>query len=171
MGIANILSKIRCPQLKYAAMASALIALFCCSPLWASTSDRQQLPPVLLPNYYQSLSVGYQSIQSYHGYLAKRGSRDRNYQQWQNLSPEERDKLRKKYQEWQSLPQDEQEAIRRRLNQLNRMPSQKRKLYKQLFRQWQHLPPDERQQLQRDLDNWDYLSPQQQNSIRRRFHN
>lgn len=171
MGIVNILFKIHCPRLKYVATAAALIALFWCSPLWASIPDRQQISPVLQLNYDENSSAEWQSIQFYHGYLAKRGSRHRNFQQWQDLSPEEQEKMRKKYREWQSLPPDEQEAIRRRMNQLNRMPSQKRKLYKQLFRQWQHLPPDERRQLQRDLDNWDSLSPQQQNSIRRRFRN
>ena len=171
MRIANILFKLRFHRLKYMVAATGIIALFFYSPLWASSPERQQFPSVLLPHHSESTLAGFQSIQFDHGYLAKRGSRDRNFQQWQELSPEEQEKLRKKYREWQSLPPDEQEEIRQRMNQLNRMPSQKRKLYKELFRQWQHLPPDERQRLQRDLDNWDYLSPQEQNAIRRRFRN
>ena len=163
MGIENILFKIRCFRLKCLTAAAGLTVLFCCSPLWGSIRDfHQQPPPVLFSDHYKSPLAEH---------LCKRGSRDQNSQQWQDLSPKEQEKMRKKYREWQALPPEEQQTIRRRMNQLNRMPSQQRKLYQQLFRQWQHLPPDERKQLQKDLDNWEHLSPRQQDSIRRRFKN
>jgi len=163
MGIVNILFKVRCFRLKYSTAAAGIIVLFCCSPLWGSIPDlHQQSSPVLFSDHCQG---------PLKEHLCKRGSSDQNFQQWQDLSPQEQEKMRKKYREWQSLPPEEQQTIRRRMNQLNRMPSQQRKLYKQLFRQWQHLPPDERKQLQKDLDNWEHLSPQQQKSIRRRFKN
>jgi len=161
MRIENILFKTHRFRLKYLPATVGIIVLFCCSPLWGSIPDLHQQPsPVLFSDHYKGPLMEY---------LCKRGSRDQNFQQWQDLSPKEQEKMRKKYREWQSLPPDEQQTIRRRMNQLNRMPSQQRKLYKQLFRQWQHLPPDERKQLKNDLDNWEDLSPQQQNLIRRRF--
>jgi hypothetical protein len=163
MHIENILFKIHCFRFKYLTAAAGLIILFCSSPLWGSIPDLHHQPsPVLFSDHYKGPLTEV---------LCKRGSRDQNFQQWQDLSPQEQEKLRKKYREWQSLTPEEQQTIRRRMNQLNKMPSQQRKLYKQLFRQWQHLPPDERKQLQKDLDNWEQLSPRQQNSIRRRFKN
>ena len=161
MGIENILFKIQCFRLIYLTVAAGLIILLCCSPLWGSMPDLHHQPhAVLFSDHYKD---------TLNEYFCKRSSRNQNFQQWQDLSPQEREKLRKKYKEWQSLPPEEQQLIRRRMNQLNRMPPQKRKLYKQLFRQWQHLPANERRQLQKDLDNWENLSPQQKKSIRRRF--
>ncbi len=163
MPIENIMSKTHCFRLKYLPAAIGLIVLFCCSPLWGSIPGlHQQSASVLFSDHYKGPLMEY---------LCKRGSSAQNFQQWQDLSPQDQEKMRKKYREWQSLPPEEQQTIRRRMNQLNSMPSQQRKLYKQLFRQWQHLPPDERKQLQKDLDNWEHLSPQQQKSIRRRFKN
>ena len=163
MRIENILFKTHCFRLKYLPATVGIIVLFCCSPLWGSIPDLHQQPSLVL---FSDHSKGPMTE-----YLCKRGSRDQNFQQWQDLSPKEQEKMRKKYREWQSLPPEEQQTIRRRMNQLNSMPSQQRKLYKQLFRQWQHLPPEERKKLQKDLDNWENLSPRQQKSIQRRFKN
>ena len=163
MRIGNILFNNQCFRLRYLTATAGLIVLFWCSPLWASLPDlHQQTSPDLFSDYFKDPLMEY---------YCKRGSNNQNFQQWQDLSPKEREKLRKKYREWQSLPPAQQQTIRRRMDQLNRMPSQQRKLYKQLFRQWQHLPPDERRQLQKDLENWENLSPRQQKAIRRRFRN
>ena len=145
MRIAIILFKVHFFRLKYSTAAAGIIVLFLCGPLWGYIPDLHQQPsPVSFSDHYMDPLTGY---------LCKRGSRDQNFQQWQDLSPKEQEKLRKKYREWQSLP------------------PQKRNLYKQLFRQWQHLSPKERKQIQKDLDNWEYLSPRQRDSIRRRFNN
>jgi mRNA-degrading endonuclease RelE of RelBE toxin-antitoxin system len=153
-------------------VAAGIIVLFFCSPLWGYYPDlHQQRPPVLLPNACKEPVAEDQSIRVDNSGFAKRGSNNQLFQQWQDLSPDEQEKMRKKYKEWQSLPPEEQQLIRRRMNQLNKMPSQQRKLYKQLFRQWQHLSPKARKQLQKDLNNWENLTPQQRKSIRRRFKN
>ena len=161
MRIENILFNNQCFRLICLTAAAGMIVLFCSSPIWGSFpgKDRQPVPVMFSVDPEDPLKA----------YFCKRASSSQNFQQWQDLSPKEREKLRKKYREWQSLPPAQQQTIRRRLDQLNRMPSQQRKLYKQLFRQWQHLPPDERRQLQKDLENWENLSPQQQKAIRRRF--
>jgi hypothetical protein len=171
MRIVNILFNVRCFRLSYSIAAAGIVVLFSCSPLWGYLPDlHQQRPPAWLPNDCKSTLADDQLI-GLNDFLAKRGSSNQLFQQWQDLSPAEQEKMRKKYREWQSLPPEEQQLIRRRMNQLNKMPSQKRKLYKQLFRQWQHLTPKERKQLQKDLNNWENLSPQQRKSIRRRFKN
>ena len=162
MYIINMLLKILGSRLKHAATPAGLMVLLYCAPLWGSIAELHR-PPTSVPlsNRHTPLTE----------YFCQRGSRNGNYRQWQDLSPQEQERMKEKYREWQSLSPEERQAIRQRMNQLNKMPSQQRSLYKQLFRQWQHLPADERQKLQKDLDNWDQLSPQQQNSIRRRFKN
>jgi hypothetical protein len=75
----------------------------------------------------------------------------------------------KKYQEWQSLTPQQRDTMRHRMNQLNQMPPQDRQHFQRLFNKWQKLTPSERQQIERELDNWDSLPPQERESIRRRF--
>jgi mRNA-degrading endonuclease RelE of RelBE toxin-antitoxin system len=172
MGIAIILFNLRCFRLKYSTAAAGIIVLFFCSSLWGYIPNLQEKRlPVSFPSTCKGPIAEDQLIRSDSGGFAKRGSNNQLFQQWQDLSPAEQEKMRKKYKEWQSLPPEEQQLIRRRMNQLNKMPSQQRKLYKQLFRQWQHLSPKERKQIQNDLNNWENLSPQQRKAIRRRFKN
>jgi hypothetical protein len=142
--------------MKYSTAAAGIIVLFFCSPLllWGYFPDlRQQRPPVSISSTCKDPIAEDPSIRFDNGGFAKRGSNNQHFQQWQDLSPDEQEKMRKKYKEWQSLP------------------PQTRKLYKQLFRQWQHLPAKERKRLQEDLENWENLTPQQRKSIRRRFKN
>ena len=154
MRMVNLLFNIRCIGLKYSVAASGLIVLFFVSPLWGYIADYpQQQPFFSLPNDCAVLTRDNRWIRQLEGYLAKSGSSNQHFQQWQDLSPKEQEKMRKKYREWQSLP------------------PQKRRHYKQLFRQWQHLPAQERKQLQEDLENWENLSPRQRELIRRRFKN
>mgnify|MGYP000222880222 CR=1 FL=1 len=154
MGIVDILFNLRCFRLIYSTAAAGIIVLFFCSSLWGYFPDlHQQRPPASHPSTCKDPIAEGQLTQIDSGVFAKRGSSNQYFQQWQDLSPDEQEKMRKKYKEWQSLP------------------PQTRKLYKQLFRQWQHLSPKERKQLQKDLDNWENLTPQQRKSIRRRFKN
>ena len=154
MGILDILFNLRCFRLIYSTAAAGIIVLFFCSSLWGYFPDlHQQRPPASHPSTCKDPIAEGQLTQFDSGVFAKRGSSNQYFQQWQDLSPDEQEKMRKKYKEWQSLP------------------PQTRKLYKQLFRQWQHLSPKERKQLQEDLENWENLTPRQRKSIRRRFKN
>ncbi len=75
----------------------------------------------------------------------------------------------KNYQEWQSLTPQEKDTMRHRMNQLNQMPLQDRQHFQRLFNQWQQLSPGERRQIERALDKWDQLPAQEKESIRKRF--
>jgi predicted Fe-S protein YdhL (DUF1289 family) len=79
--------------------------------------------------------------------------------------------FQRNFQEWQSLTPQEKETLRRRMQQLNRMPPQDRRHLQDLNNRWQQLSPAERGQLQRALDNWNNLSPSEKDAIRRRFGN
>lgn len=98
----------------------------------------------------------------------KPGARRRNFE---NLSPAERDRIKKQYQEWQSLPPEEKEILRHRWDQWNKLSPRQQEVYRHRYRQWQQMPPEERRRLQQDLNRWDSLSPQERDAIRRRFSN
>ena len=99
-------------------------------------------------------------------FLSKR-KKNQNY--YKNLTPEEKEKIRKKYKEWQSLPPKEKEKIRKRMKRYRKMSPSEQELYRQRHKQWQHLSPTERKKLQEDLERWENLSPQEKNAIRKRF--
>lgn len=42
----------------------------------------------------------------------------RNYQRWQNLSPQDKEHLREEWNRWQNLPQDRRDNLRRRYDEL-----------------------------------------------------
>ncbi|HWO40387.1 MAG TPA: DUF3106 domain-containing protein [Candidatus Eisenbacteria bacterium] len=44
----------------------------------------------------------------------------RNYQRWQSLPPQDKERLREQWNRWQNLPQDRRERLRERYNELQR---------------------------------------------------
>jgi hypothetical protein len=79
------------------------------------------------------------------------GKKNRRDNEWQTLTPQEKDKI------WHNW------------NRLNQKPEQDRQDIQRLHNKWQKLSPEERQQIERALENWDNLPPQEKDSIRRRF--
>ena len=71
--------------------------------------------------------------------------------------------------EWQSLTPQERDNLRRKWNRFNRKPDQDRQDIEHLHDNWQQLSPDERRQIERALESWDSLPDQERESIRRRF--
>jgi hypothetical protein len=160
-------------QLNCAAAIASMIVLLYCGPLWGYAPDLfPEVQPVVFAEHHKNSFPPYPSLAKRDKKRWENGSGPQDFKKWQELSPEEKEKMREKYQEWESLPPDQKQIFRQRMNQLDNMPPQQRKMYQQLFQQWQHnLSPGERKQLQRDLDNWEQLSPQQKESIRNRFKN
>ncbi len=157
MRIVTFLFKTLHLRLIYSAATAGLVIILYCSPLLGYSSKVQhESTPFLVPNRIENSFWKCE-------YLSKRNKK------WQDLSPEEKEKARRKYKEWQSLSPEEKATMRQRMNRLKRMSPKERKSYKQLHKKWRHLPPKERKQLQNELDNWENLSPQQQEAIRHRF--
>ena len=150
-----------------------VVLVFICRPAWGYVPDfGQEEKPVFLPANFQHPRSGYQLISKNKKKKKPKNARSRSSREndrLREMSPEEKEAIKKKYKEWQSLPPEKQRIMRQRMDELKKMPPQKRELYKQMFQQWQNLSPGERRQLQKDLKNWEQLSPQQKNSIRRRF--
>ena len=94
-----------------------------------------------------------------------------NWKNYQNLTPEEKARIRQKQMEWESLPPERKKMLRQRMEQLKRLPPQDRDLFHQRFNQWQELSPRERRGIRKNLERWDGLSPREQEKIRRKFLN
>ena len=102
----------------------------------------------------------------------RRGQRPAPQQQWDQydgLSPEEKERLRDKYRQWESLPPEKQQVLRRRMERWKELPSEDRELLRKRHRQWQELSPQERQRIRENLDRWKELSPEEQERVRQRF--
>jgi hypothetical protein len=157
MRIVNLWFKTIRNRWSCSAMLAIVILLVYCCPSWGYSPQlhHHTKPGLTAP----SITPFFPGCK----FLSKKGKK------WQDLSPEEREKLRKKYKEWQSLSPQEKDEMRQRMRRLKKMSPQERKVYRQLYKKWRHLPPDERRQLQKELDNWENLSPRQQEAIRRRF--
>ena len=96
---------------------------------------------------------------------------DRRYTDYENLSPEEKARFRKKLKAWQSLSPEERKTMKNRMNRWKDLPPEKQKTYQKRFKQLQDLSPGERQKLRRQLDEWDELSPREKKRIKNRFKN
>lgn len=44
----------------------------------------------------------------------------RNYQRWKNLPPQDKERLREEWNRWQNLPQDRRDKLRQRYDELQR---------------------------------------------------
>ena len=119
------------------------------------------------------------SKESSHTYIARRkksssqttGDMEGEWKNYKGLSPDEKERLKRKRMEWEALPPEKQKVLRQRMKQLKGLPPGDRELFRQRFNQWKKLSPEERQGIRRDLDRWDRLAPQEQERIRRRFQN
>ena len=150
-------------QLTGMALIAFILVFFYPGPAWSASPNHGQ------KEYYIPHPGNFEKLNYFYILLAdKRNKETKNFN---DLSPEEQEKIKKKYKEWESLSPEEKKVLRRRMNQLKQMQPQERELFQQRFRQWQHLAPNERQKLQEHLDRWEDLSPNEREAIRRRFNN
>lgn len=76
---------------------------------------------------------------------------DNRYQEWERLSPQEKEKLRQRWQYYKNLPPREQQLLRNRYEELKR------------------LPPEEQRRIRDRLKRWEELTPEEQEAIRQKF--
>ena len=140
-----------------------VLLFFYPDPSWSASPDDEQ------KEYYLSHSSDFEKLNYFYILLADK--RNKGRKNFDDLSPEEQEQIKKKYKEWESLPSEEKKILRQRMNRLKEMQPQERQRFQQRFQQWQHLSPKERQKLQEYLDRWEDLSPKERDAIRRRFNN
>lgn len=74
-----------------------------------------------------------------------------------------------RYQEWEQLPPEEKERLRQKWQYYKNLPPREQQLYKNRYEEWKRLPPEERRKIQEKLRNWEELSPEEQEAIRQKF--
>jgi hypothetical protein len=82
---------------------------------------------------------------------------------------QEDSRTRERYNQWQNLSPAEKEMYRQRMDQYRQMSPQDRQRYQQRYQQWQDLSPDEQEQVHRKMDRWPSLPPDEKQRIRNRF--
>jgi len=93
----------------------------------------------------------------------------RNWRTYQELTPDDKNRLRDRSQKWQSLPPEQQKEMRRRMERYRELPPQDQERYQERYKQWQSLPPEDRDRIRDRLRQWDSLSPQEKEDVRQRF--
>ncbi len=77
--------------------------------------------------------------------------------------------LERNYREWQRLSPEEKEILRKRLKHFESLPLQKKELIKKHYERWKQLSPEQRRLIKEYLNNWDKLTPEEKNLIKRQF--
>ncbi len=74
-----------------------------------------------------------------------------HYKEWEGLTPEEREKLRRKMEHYKNMPQEDQKLIRKR------------------YEDWKKLPPETQRELKKTLERWDQLGPEEKKALKEFF--
>jgi len=78
-------------------------------------------------------------------------------------------RTRERYEQWQNLSPAEKEMYRRRMDQYRQLPPQERQRYEHRYDQYRNLPPDEQERIHRNLDRWPSLPQDEKQRMRNRF--
>jgi hypothetical protein len=109
------------------------------------------------------LAAGWQRAEAQaEGPPAARGGRptaQEPRQLWEQLSPQERERIRQQYERWQDLPAAQRQELSERYRQLEALPPAERQALQRRFEAWQRLSPAERSRMQSRLKYWRGLSP------------
>jgi hypothetical protein len=87
-------------------------------------------------------------------------------QRWQQLPPEEKERLRERYREYQQLPPEQQQRLRQNLERFRKMDPQQQTQLLERFRRWQQFSPERRENLRRMFRQYQQLDPEQQHQLR-----
>lgn len=74
---------------------------------------------------------------------------DNRYQDWENLTPEQKERLRQRWQYYRSLPPREQQLLRNRYEELKRLPPEDQRLIRERIKRWEELTPEEQEFIRR----------------------
>jgi len=94
---------------------------------------------------------------------------------WQELSPEQRKKMKQRYRQFQQLPPEEQQKLRQRYERFRELSPEKKQRMLERHQRLQQLTPQQREQLHQEWQRIKQLPPeerrQQQQKLRRQYFN
>lgn len=86
---------------------------------------------------------------------------------WQELSPEQRKKLKQRYRQFQKLPPEEQQKLRQRYERFRDLSPEKKQRMLERHRRLQQLTPQQRERLQQDWQRIQKLPPEERRQLRK----
>jgi hypothetical protein len=77
---------------------------------------------------------------------------ERQAQNWQEMSPQERGEAYRNYQRFQKMPPEQREKVERNYDRWQQMPPQQKERMRSTYREYREMPPKERRELDRQND-------------------
>ncbi|MBI4614767.1 MAG: DUF3106 domain-containing protein [Planctomycetes bacterium] len=90
---------------------------------------------------------------------------EKNLERWQKMSPDQREKVRRRYEVWKKLPAEEKKAIRKRLARLREMSADDREEVLARMKIWRELPAEKRKQILARWDRWANLGDDKRREV------
>jgi Protein of unknown function (DUF3106) len=75
----------------------------------------------------------------------------RRYHRWKELSPERRERILERRKRWRELSEEQRRSLMRRREIYRSAPPEEKRVIEKLFRYWRGLPPEQRHAARRDL--------------------
>jgi len=86
-------------------------------------------------------------------------------QRWEQLSPQERQRLLEQYERWRNLSAAEREELSKRYRHLEALPRTEQEALRRRFETWLRLSPQARERMQGRLRYWRRLSPAEKEPV------
>ena len=75
----------------------------------------------------------------------------RNWKKIKNLPPERRREIVEKYKKWKQLPPDQKRRIREKFQRLKKLSPEQRQQLRERMGKWRNLPPERKQELREEF--------------------
>ncbi|MBI3617146.1 MAG: DUF3106 domain-containing protein [Candidatus Omnitrophica bacterium] len=89
-------------------------------------------------------------------------------EQWKNLDPERKAEIKQRFQQYQQLSPELKEKVRRNWKKIKNLPPERRREMAAKYKQWKQLPPDEKRQIRERFHRLKELSPEQRQQLKER---
>ncbi len=90
-------------------------------------------------------------------------------ERWRQMSPEERQDLKKRYRRWKSLSPEKKTELRQKLETWRGLAPEQKDSVRRNFRRWRNLSPENRERLRKRWERWSGLPPEQRERLKKRF--
>ncbi len=88
---------------------------------------------------------------------------------WESLSPEQKQRLRKRLEQWKNLDPDQKARLENRLERLKNLPPEQRQRVIKNWRRFKNLPPEKQRRIREKYKRWQTLDEEDKRRIRNRY--
>ena len=89
-------------------------------------------------------------------------------EQWKSLDPERKAEIKQRFQQYKQLSPGSKEKVRRNWKKIKNLPPERRREIVEKYKEWKQLPPDEKRQIRERFHRLKELSPEQKQQLRER---